>query len=301
LTQGRGELFQSKSFSDILVSGNVRRLTPFLILFFFSSTASAQNITTQFNFTISHLPGTHSWDYWTDPNETGHVTNHSFGIDSFVFNNEVMTSYFDRVYRFNDTLSFSNGTCSLIITTDSTNIYQFKNIAFYEYPYYINHCDPVIYTFSLDSVAVVETSKALICTIVGNSILDHRLVLKKEKCDWTASSDQSWKDIYTYNGIVDSASKIYFAIGKDQILDVLEGNKQDMLLVYPQPASKEIYVQAPASVLLSEITIYDFLGRRVIESPLQHVNDIHIDVSSLNPGIYYLSSGALHEKIIINR
>lgn len=77
-------------------------------------------------------------------------------------------------------------------------------------------------------------------------------------------------------------------------------NALSQVSIYPNPASDVINIQAPASVEVENVAIYDVLGKR---SNVSLVNG-QVNVSSLANGVYILSletsAGTLTQKIVKN-
>jgi hypothetical protein len=86
----------------------------------------------------------------------------------------------------------------------------------------------------------------------------------------------------------------------------IESPKQDFSFsIFPNPASKSIYVNLNTSVNISKIKIYSILGEEVKEINIYNRKRLKIDVSKLKKGGYFISimnKGQIIEnkKLIIN-
>jgi hypothetical protein len=65
--------------------------------------------------------------------------------------------------------------------------------------------------------------------------------------------------------------------------------RKNRFTLYPNPASKSIYVNLNTSVNISKIKIYSILGEEVIEINIYNRKRLKIDVSKLKKGVYYIS------------
>ncbi len=62
----------------------------------------------------------------------------------------------------------------------------------------------------------------------------------------------------------------------------------EKLIVYPNPASSEISIQGLSTKNNIEMEIENSIGQIVKAIQVSSNEDVHIDVSSLSPGLYFL-------------
>lgn len=71
-------------------------------------------------------------------------------------------------------------------------------------------------------------------------------------------------------------------------VSVAEVDGEDKLTIYPNPASKQLFISGLEEGQPSTVTIIDIAGRRVMETVL----DTHqLDIGALTPGVYFVSLG----------
>ena len=73
----------------------------------------------------------------------------------------------------------------------------------------------------------------------------------------------------------------------------LNSGLTNQIIVYPNPASNEIFISSNNEIIINEVNIYNQLGKNVLHQ--QKFNNA-IDVSMLQPGIYILELSAEGEK-----
>ena len=91
------------------------------------------------------------------------------------------------------------------------------------------------------------------------------------------------KNIISKNNVVSLSNQIFTP---DQVL-----------AVYPNPVSSDLYIQKPSDVTVIGSTIFNNIGQKVLEN-----NALNFSVSGLSTGVYYIeietSHGTYHKKII---
>jgi hypothetical protein len=82
------------------------------------------------------------------------------------------------------------------------------------------------------------------------------------------------------------------------ILSVLELEKTNSIVIYPNPASNIISVKLKSNLLGSEYTIFDPFGRMVMKGKLTK-EDLSINISELSIGIYSFKIGEKNQQTFI--
>lgn len=112
---------------------------------------------------------------------------------------------------------------------------------------------------------------------------------------------------YNYQGIWEESNAPGVLLLRPFIYDETVGVKDpvkapEMLHIYPNPASEQIYISLPSSDLNFRALLYDASGRLSLQ---QEIQDGQLNVSELPEGIYFLkvySTGKVfHSKVLINR
>lgn len=85
-----------------------------------------------------------------------------------------------------------------------------------------------------------------------------------------------------------------------------EFSLENNISVYPNPASNLIFIKTKSSVNVKDVTIYNILGRKVLENELKSRTVQNIDVNKLNTGMYILKIetsdfGSYTKKIMIKK
>ena len=72
---------------------------------------------------------------------------------------------------------------------------------------------------------------------------------------------------------------------------------EQAISLYPNPSTNEVHIQLPSNVLINTVTLFNSLGKKVLEK-----NSLDFSVSSLSSGLYFVqietSEGTFHKKII---
>jgi hypothetical protein len=78
-------------------------------------------------------------------------------------------------------------------------------------------------------------------------------------------------------------------------------SKPGIMLLYPNPCSKILYIQTDNDTSLFQIKILNLSGREIITQKLLKLNVNEINVSNLSPGIYFLQLQNLNSRKILNK
>ncbi|WP_310992384.1 T9SS type A sorting domain-containing protein [Aequorivita marina] len=82
----------------------------------------------------------------------------------------------------------------------------------------------------------------------------------------------------------------------------VEDNNLNTISFYPNPASSTINLDLPKNMQTGQITVFDILGKQVHSQEFELNNNISINTSSWNSGVYFLkviSGESVHTKRII--
>ena len=102
------------------------------------------------------------------------------------------------------------------------------------------------------------------------------------------ASESKWVFLKTEESY-DADAMIIALVKEDCSSSIGEGNLNDHLKVFPNPAGNRIFVSVDVPVKELEITIYDYLGKEVLHHQSQAFSEnIPIDLTDLNDGAYLL-------------
>lgn len=93
-----------------------------------------------------------------------------------------------------------------------------------------------------------------------------------------------------------TATDYYYEWGKGEVLNVSDINKQDKVMLYPNPVKNVLFLKADKTV--SQYAIYDAAGNLVRQEAM---NGNSINVEKLTTGMYYLKLKTADEKIIFEQ
>ena len=81
-------------------------------------------------------------------------------------------------------------------------------------------------------------------------------------------------------------------------LNINELNLESSFVLYPNPAQTEFYIQKPSDLSISNIQIFDFLGRIVKETSYQN----NINIEALSTGLHFIkvetNKGTIHKRLL---
>ena len=78
-----------------------------------------------------------------------------------------------------------------------------------------------------------------------------------------------------------------YIVSKIWLVNNVQNLDDEKIIVYPNPADEKLFVNC-YSLLVSEISVDDVLGRTVLSSIIHHPSPVSLDVHSLPSGIYFL-------------
>ncbi|SDS28393.1 Por secretion system C-terminal sorting domain-containing protein [Formosa sp. Hel1_31_208] len=80
-----------------------------------------------------------------------------------------------------------------------------------------------------------------------------------------------------------------FLFGADCMLLSVEDNLQELISIYPNPIEDTLFLNVPSFITISDVKIYDALGKSISVN----IRNNQIDVSALNSGLYFMKINAL--------
>lgn len=92
-----------------------------------------------------------------------------------------------------------------------------------------------------------------------------------------------WNDLTSNN-----SNLIYYLIEYNTILSVEESIWKDEIRVYPNPFSEFIFVENTSPFEISKIEVFNNVGQRILGIKGTQNNDMKIDLSVAESGIYHL-------------
>ena len=274
----------------------------------FCSFAHAQGATS-FTLEIDSLPGLHIWNNNVDPNETGKLTNEQGSENMYIFSQNDMLCENKKTTHSGDTVIFTNkiqsstepsGTLTLIFDGhDHLRKFEFTMVT------YNNYDHQIYYLFRAEDIQMIETPDAFQWQLTGDEILKHNIFDTSYEYKYYLSGGQSFAGIYvSKKDSIVAGSSVFFTITKDflQNLGVSTNQGKNTLSLYPTPVATVLTVDVPNSMEVKTISVLDILGRSMISSPIDRMNNkLEMNVSSLPPGIYYLRAGDQMQKFVIQR
>ncbi|MBO3116993.1 T9SS type A sorting domain-containing protein [Winogradskyella sp. DF17] len=114
--------------------------------------------------------------------------------------------------------------------------------------------------------------------------------------------------------MVEAATNIFYNINRQDFeiqrdpLSIDDNSLENLISVYPNPTDNQLFIEASGTLLNQtlDIDLYDINGRFILDttfSPLNGQNNLAVDVSNLQPGMYLLKVGSedrfINKKIII--
>ncbi len=112
---------------------------------------------------------------------------------------------------------------------------------------------------------------------------------------YTPAVSGSYAAIVTQNGCTDTS------VCETVVISGIEGHdKKDILFIYPNPASDNLYIESVAA--FSEIVIYDIQMKKLTTIELEKSNKASISTKELSNGMYFFSinNGPIR-KLVINK
>ena len=59
--------------------------------------------------------------------------------------------------------------------------------------------------------------------------------------------------------------------------------------ILPNPVAEDLYVDLPSNIREGQVTVYNLLGKKVIEADFKNSDDVTINISGLSKGLYIIS------------
>lgn len=105
---------------------------------------------------------------------------------------------------------------------------------------------------------------------------------------------QTYSKTFTVEGDNDYFCGIHGAANMSGTITVVENlsvdeNKLKLFDITSNPAKTHLIINLPASVNSGELVIHDVLGKKVISQTIQQSQQLKIDVSNFNQGLYLVS------------
>src|SRR5690606_27444555 len=72
------------------------------------------------------------------------------------------------------------------------------------------------------------------------------------------------------------------------VMLAIADNEFEQIALYPVPVKSELFLELPASISVSDISVYDAMGRMVLNRENSTSNEIILNMNFLNPGLYLL-------------
>ncbi len=244
---------------------------------------------------IVNIPVIHTWDYYTDYGETGHLT-HSAGSETVMFGSDYPEVTFDPPLKHGDTLDFwgQSEYDYLVLVRDGISG-RFLSIN-YEKDVPDNACSGCSYQsrswLHLQNITMNESDTSFSFTLMGSQLLGHGFSLMTYFCRKTQSSNQSWFDTDSATG-VNQNSEVTFTISKHDILaaGVATITGSPRLGMNPQPADSYLNVAFPEGFPHASLRVMDILGREALNVAVPiGLKSTRINVSTLPSGTYFLST-----------
>jgi hypothetical protein len=266
----------------------------------FITAASKAQTGDHFSYRIDTLPEIYSWDYLTDPNETGKLTEDKGSRP--VIDSEAGTFLFDNQPRsITDTsiscVRYYDSSQSIYITFDSKN--HWKS---FTYEMIIGGGDLVTnFTLKLEDLIATETDSTYEVLLKGSQLLSHNFNIRWSNHKYYLSGNQSWDDVKQSTDSVNSLSIIALSISKSTFTksSVKDPFQAQDKACYPNPASTILFLNR--SIEADHIEAYSVLGRKYVLPVIHQSGNDLCEVSNLPPGIYYFDIGVSPVKFIISR
>jgi hypothetical protein len=105
-------------------------------------------------------------------------------------------------------------------------------------------------------------------------------------------------------GCDDSAST---AISPVQTIDIVSNSKhislqkENQLLIYPNPSKTHIHIEFPFNLECTSIEIVNITGKSLIVATLNKTDKATINTSELNAGLYFVKATFDNGKILTNK
>ena len=112
--------------------------------------------------------------------------------------------------------------------------------------------------------------------------------------------------VYPYfssgNIIVSDTERGFFVIKKSGALGLNDVLSEDLAYtIYPNPASNELFVKKNMQTI-DKIELFNVLGQRILEFPVNNQNEIKLDTSKYSDGFYFIKiNDEFTKKILIKR
>jgi alpha-tubulin suppressor-like RCC1 family protein len=163
----------------------------------------------------------------------------------------------------NEKPRFNNESYDFVIPEDAENGFVIGNVEASD-----PDGTPITYSFATEQTIFNINAETGVITVSDNSSFTPELVIENQ--------------VRASDGILDSLVNIRFEI--ERVLGLDEG---DMIKIYPNPASESINFKQDTQIAWKSIIIMDQTGRILRSFPVENRN-MEIDISFLEPGVYYL-------------
>jgi hypothetical protein len=213
-------------------------------------------------------------DYFTT--ETG---NHTIYTDTTSF-----VTYYGPFTSFQNGYNLQVGFFALHFNADTSRIsvwaqlnsHPYTQMDFFDVPFTMTSA---LFEIDLDSAAIAKSN--LYYKTFENGVI--------------RAGGRRWERNEIFKGTVLSTSRIRIIFHKgvpSEVDDDIQPMRSD---VSPNPAYNRLKISSEATI--SEISLYDMLGRKVLATIIY--GSAELDISSLEPGVYLLRTGDQVRKIIV--
>ena len=104
------------------------------------------------------------------------------------------------------------------------------------------------------------------------------------------------------NIIISDIDRGFFIVRKSGTLSIDDSifNKKEVS-VYPNPANENVVISVQNSAI-KKLQLFNVLGQAIIDSKVNNLSELNLDVSHFKEGIYFLKiNNDITQKIIIKR
>jgi len=227
----------------------------------------------------------YSWDYLTDPNETGKLTEDKGSRP--ITDSEAATFFFDNTPRYiTDTsiylVKYNDSSQSVTIIFDSKNHWNsfvYEAISGYTDLKYD-------FTLKLEDITPTETDSTYEVLFQGTQLIAHQFDVRWSEHKYYQSGNQSWDDVHQSTDSVNALSTIALSLSKSSFTKLAVKNNFQVQnkACYPNPASTTIFLNQ--IVKGDHIDAYSVLGKKYILPIIHQSGNDCCEVSTLPSGIY---------------
>ena len=106
--------------------------------------------------------------------------------------------------------------------------------------------------------------------------------------------------VYHRTSTAPATTKMEICVTDDLSTTMEESDANQVLSVYPNPASNDLYIKIPKEFKPYNLSIFSPDGKKCSSTIINdHDSEFfNVDISNLSPGIYYLTLESINEKII---